>query len=172
MKKSRAATVVLFAAGVAGCQTADSPHSPTGEAVQLDKTHLLMIGVEGVQPGNPTDVAQYLRNQSGEPIHRSLEDGHGKVLFTYDLQVAKSEPDGTFTFLLKPAGAGPTFAATRKVTLQTAGDTARIELMEQPGTGRKIADVFRVQKFEFHDMSFGEHLLAAHNRFFKWVHGQ
>jgi hypothetical protein len=64
MKKSRAATVVLFAAGVAGCQTADSPHSPTGEAVQLDKTHLLMIGVEGVQPGNPTDVAQYLRNQN------------------------------------------------------------------------------------------------------------
>jgi len=51
-------------------------------------------------------------------------------------------------------------------------DIVRVELMEQPVTGQKIVDVFQLQNVEPQDVSIGAHLIALHNRFFRWVHGQ
>jgi len=172
MKKITVASTVLAAAGAAGCQTTDSAQPLQRQAVRLDDSTILTVQVEGVQPGSAPAASVFRRSNESEPIHRILEDGSGKALFTYDLQLSRSEPDGAYTFLLKPAGQGPTFASSRKVTMKSSDDAVRVDLMEQPDTGRKISDVYRVQKSATHAMSLHAHLMALHERLYRWVHGE
>ena len=40
--------------------------------------------------------------------------------------------------------------------------------MEQQGTGRKVVDQLRI----FRGQSFHSRLMAMHNQFYHWVHGE
>jgi hypothetical protein len=167
MKKAFCVTTV--AVGIlAACGTVDVTRI-RGEVIPLNDRASLVMSVEGAQTSGIVGGAS--RPKDGEPFHRILRDSDGKVVFAYDLEVSSSPSGETYSFVLKPAGAGPTFATSRKVTAVLNGGV-RVELMEQPGTGRQIVDVFRVVPQENSQESFGSHLMALHNRFFHWVHGQ
>jgi hypothetical protein len=151
---------------LAGCH---SMAVAKGQTIPLNDHASLVMGVEGAQSSGITGGAA--RPEEGEPFHRILRDSDGKVVFAYDLDVSSSPTGETYSFTLKPAGAGPTFANSRKVTAALYGGV-RVELMEQPGTGRQIVDVFRVVPQANGEQSFTSHLMALHNRFFHWVHGE
>ncbi len=153
---------------LAGCQNV-AVTEVRGQTIPLNDHASLVMSVEGAQTSGIAGGAS--RPKEGEPFHRILRDSDGKVVFTYDLDVSSSPTGESYSFVLKPAGAGPTFATSRKVTAALYGGV-RVELMEQPGTGRKIVDVFRVVPQANSEESFTSHLMALHNRFFQWVHGQ
>jgi hypothetical protein len=174
VKKILAGPVILLAAGLAGCDHAESVSGKQVVTVDLDARTRLIVSVEGVQT-RPAS-AEFERSKEGEPIHRILQSADGKTLFAYDLEVHKSGTAGLYHFLLKPAGNGPTFASTGEVTMKAHEDAVRVELMEQPGTGRKVEDVFRLVDFEghaseAHDTSIGAHLRRVHEMIRQWVHG-
>jgi hypothetical protein len=166
MKKLFFATTVAGAGVLAGCGAVTVIRS---QSIALNDHASLVMFVEGAQTSGI--VAGASRPKEGEPFHRILRDSDGKVVFAYDLDVNSSPTGESYSFVLKPAGAGPTFATSRKVTAALNGGV-KVELMEQPGTGRQIVDVFRVVQQENSEESFGSHLMALHNRFFRWVHGQ
>lgn len=171
MKTIFAGLTILLALGSAACDT--SKHLSIGQAVDLEAGKRLVVHVEGVQ-NKPGAAENYSMARDGEPIHRILRSADGTVLFSYDLQVSKSG-EGAYTFLLKPADKGPTFAATREVTMN-AHDAVRIQLMEQPGTGRKVEDVFMLADAdgtaaETH-AAIGAHLRKMHQMIYNWVHGE
>ena len=168
MKKIFCVTTVAAAGVLAGCGAVTVTHVKSQSIALNDHASLLMF-VEGAQTSGI--VGGGSRPKEGEPFHRILRDSDGKVVFAYDLDVSSSPTGDTYSFVLKPAGAGPTFATSRKITAALNGGV-KVELMEQPGTGRQIVDVFRVVKQENEPESFGSHLIALHNRFFRWVHGQ
>ena len=168
MKKIFCVTTLASAAVLAGCG-AVAVTQTRGEAIPLNDHASLVMTVEGAQTSGIVGGAS--RPKEGEPFHRILRDSDGKVVFAYDLDVSSSPTGDTYSFALKPAGTGPTFATSRKVTAALYGGM-RVELMEQPGTGRQIVDVFRVVPQANSEQSFTSHLMALHNRFFQWVHGQ
>jgi hypothetical protein len=143
-----------------------------GQSIDISDHARLVLSVEGAQAtGHRSLDTGISQAKEGEPYHRILRGGDDKVLFAYDLQVTGSPTGETYTFLLQPAATGPTFSTSRKVTAALNGGI-RIELMDQPATGRQIVDVFKVLPREDHQQSFGAHLMALHNRFFHWVHGE
>jgi hypothetical protein len=168
MKKALCCTTMVSVGMLAGCGTVEV-REVRGQAIALNSHASLIMSVEGTQISGI--VAGASRPKDGEPFHRILRDSGGKVVFAYDLDVSGSPNGETYSFVLKPAGTGPTFATSRKVTAALNGGV-KVELMEQPGTGRQIVDVFRVVPQLNGEESFGSHLMALHNRFFKWVHGQ
>lgn len=161
MKKLIAGGAILAITGLTGCQPA-----ATGQSVRIDAATQLVVSVEGVA-AHPK--ARTSEPAEGEPMHRVLQGSDGKTLFAYDLEVSKSGSAGGYRFLLKPADSGPTFDAVREVTVNNRDDAVRVELMEEPGTGRKIEDVFHLSD---PPPTIGGHLMELHNRFFRWVHGQ
>ena len=164
MNKTSAVLIAAAAAGLAGC------HGPTPsnmQMVKLDEDTSLAIAVLGTQT-LPAPVASVLPGpRPGDPVHRFLKSADGKVLFAYDLQIEGKGADGSYKALLKPASGGPTFAATREVTLPAPPGGVQVELMEQAGSDRKIGDSFRI----FRGQSLHGQLLAMHNQFYRWVHG-
>jgi hypothetical protein len=175
MKKTVLAAAVF---GLACASCVEHGSSRVGsQLIDLDAKTRIMVQVEGAiaQPG-PVLYADLRGANGGAPIHRELQGLDGKALFAYDLTIRKSAPAGNFRFQLNPAaGNTPTFAKTREVALTPQDDTVRVVLMEQPATGKKIVDVFHVLErrpnSEDTPMTFQSHLMALHNRFFKWVHG-
>jgi len=168
MKKAFCVTTMAAAGILAACGPVEVTQI-RGEVIPLNDHASLVMSVEGAQTSGIVGGAS--RPKEGEPFHRILRDKDGTVVFAYDLDVSSSPTGETYSFALKPAGKGPTFATSRKVTAALYGGV-RVELMEQPGTGRQIVDVFRVVPQENSQESFGSHLMALHNRFFYWVHGQ
>ena len=163
MNKKSAALAVLTAAGLAGCHAAPPSNM---QMIRLDSDTSLAIVVEGART-LPSTVASVLPGpKPGDPIHRFLKSADGKVLFAYDLQVEKSG-GGSYKALLKPVSGGPTFAAVREVAIPPPPGVMGVELMEQAGTDRKIVDSFRI----FRGQSLHSQLLAMHNQFYHWVHG-
>jgi hypothetical protein len=112
------------------------------------------------------DLGTKIDEGVGSTTHRVIQDGNGKTLFEYTAEVAGFNPDGSYHILLKPAGKGPTFAATRDVSM-LEHDKARVELMSDPATGRKIVDHISLMKHQ----TIGSHLMALHNHIYHWVHG-
>jgi hypothetical protein len=154
---------ILLAAGLAGCHAA----ATNVQLIDLDDNTRLVVVVEGA-PTSQTPVAMVIPGpKPGDPIHRVLRSADGRILFAYDLEVKKGGGSEPYTFLLKPAVKGPTFASVREAALSTREGSFRVELMEQPATGRRIEDVYSVLENE----SFGTHLMRLHNQFFHWVHG-
>jgi hypothetical protein len=165
MNKTSAVLIAVAAAGLAGC--AAHVESSNLQTVRLDDDTSLAIVVDGA-PTVPAPVASVLPGpKPGDAIHRFLKSSDGKVLFAYDLRIDRSGADGSYNVVLKPAAGGPTFAATRTVAIPPPPGTVQVELMEQPGTGRKVEDGFRI----FRGQSFHSRLLAIHNQFYHWVHG-
>jgi hypothetical protein len=165
MNKTSALLMAVAAAGLAGC------HGPTPsnmQMVKLDGDTSLAITVLGTQT-LPAPVASVLPGpKPGDPIHRFLKSADGKVLFAYDLQLGSRGADGSYQAILRPSSGGPTFAAPRAVTLPAPPGGVQVELMEQAGTDRKIGDSFRI----FRGQSLHSQLLAMHNQFYHWVHGE
>jgi hypothetical protein len=158
MKKT---AVILMALGAAGCAGGAAAHDAAQREIQI-------MQVETPTPAEgavPVEVAR-LDTAVGSSTHRVLRDSAGKTLFEYDLKVVSASPDGTYRLALKPSGKA-TFAASREVSLQ-APQKVLVELMEDPATGRKIKDVYSSVVPE----TFGQHLMALHNQFYHWVHGQ
>ena len=168
MKETFFVTTVTALGMTVGCGAAAVTQA-RGQTIALNDHASLLMSVEGAQTSGIVGGA--LRPKEGEPFHRILRDSDGKVVFAYDLDVTSSPTGESYSFVLKPASPGPTFAGSRKVTAVLNGGV-KVELMEQPGTGRRIVDVFRVVRQENTEESFGSHLMALHNRFFRWVHGQ
>jgi hypothetical protein len=164
MNTRSTALAVLTAAVLAGCHGTTASNM---QMIRLDSDTSLAIVVNGAQT-LPSTVASVLPGpQPGDPIRRFLKSADGKILFAYDLQVKKSA-GGSYQALLKPASSGPTFAAIREVALPGPDEgMAQVELMEQPSTGSKIVDGFRI----FRGQSLHSQLLAMHNQFYRWVHG-
>lgn len=162
---NRNAAIVFITAGLT-----------TGCAHFTPASQSLAVRTEGLDSPQAESVGQIT---PGQPIHRVLRNSAGKVLFTYDLDVAKyapgTGPDGTtYRFLLKPATGGPSFAATREVNVTPESEAVRVELLAQPGSGKKVVDVFTLSAPSkvIESTGFGDHLMAVHNRVWKWVHGQ
>jgi hypothetical protein len=101
----------------------------------------------------------------GETVHRVLRGSDGKVLFAYDLE-AKKMPDGLFRLQLKPSQQKPTFEKERAITVGWKNGV-QVDLMEKPGTGQKITDLFYVGQTP----TIGGHLMQLHNHLYKMVHG-
>src|SRR5580658_7609973 len=136
MKKIFCVTTVAAAGVLAGCGAVTVIHTRF-QSIALNDHASLLMSVEGAQTSGIVGGAS--RPKDGEPFHRILRDSDGKVLFAYDLDVSSSPTGDTYSFVLKPAGTGPTFATARKVTAALNGGV-KVELMEQPGTGRQIVD--------------------------------
>jgi hypothetical protein len=174
VKKILAGTAFLSAVGFIGCQPAVSLHVARGQIINLDARTRLVVWVEGVQTRS-SDIEVGSVSKEGEPIHRVLHGDDGNVLFAYDLQISKAGTGGAYHFLLKPAGKGPTFDGNREVTVSSREEAVRVELMEQPGTGRKVEDVFRLVDSEGHaseaHQMIGAHLRRAHEMIYRWIHG-
>jgi hypothetical protein len=101
----------------------------------------------------------------GETAHRVLRNSEGKILFAYDLQANRTGA-GLFRISLKPAQQQPTFVKEREVTV-AANESVRVDLLEKPGTGQKITDVFSLAQ----DATIGAHLMQFHNHIYRMVHG-
>ena len=177
MKLIALAGVVLVATGLAACTVAVQHARTSGlQVVKLDSKTQLVVQVEGATT-QPVSAQSPAESNEGEPIHRILQSGDGTVLFAYDLQVFTKKGDrGDYAFVLKPAGTGPTLKSSREVAVKARGEAIRVELMEQPDTGEKIADVFRLENvptvaMKLHETSFGEHVMQIHNAIFHWIHG-
>jgi hypothetical protein len=154
---NRKTAAVLVSAGLtAGCAHFAPPAQSL--AVRTEGLDTPQVSVSEITPG--------------QAIHRVLRNSAGNVLFAYDLDVAKQ--GGAYRFLLQPASAGPTFAAPREVNVTSGNEAVRVELMAQPGTSNKIVDVFSLSNSPDvpESTGFGDHLMAMHNRLWKWVHGQ
>jgi hypothetical protein len=171
------AIAILMAAGLSGCVQSTVIHRSGGQVVDLDAHTRLLVSVSGVetQPAQ-VEFAGVPKSKDGEPMHRVLHGSDGAVLFAYDLEVKKAGAGGAYQFLLKPVGKGPTFDAIRKVTLQ-GQEAVRVELMEEPGTGRKVEDIFRLMPAEgtgadTHTDAFGAHVQMVHSFFRKLFHGE
>ena len=78
----------------------------------------------------------------GETVHRVIHGKQGETLFAYDLAIHRGVA-GTYVLHLKPTAGAPTFARERSVSIQEVGQSVRVELMENPLTGKKIADAYR-----------------------------
>jgi hypothetical protein len=100
----------------------------------------------------------------GETAHRVLRNSEGKILFAYDLQANRTGA-GLFRISLKPAQQQPTFVKEREVTV-AANESVRVDLLEKPGTGQKITDVFSLAQ----DAPIGAHLMQLHNHLYRMVH--
>jgi hypothetical protein len=151
------ATVALLV--LAGCQA----HGVAGMSIELDAKNWLLVEAEGAQ----TIHTRMVISAPEEAIHRVLTNGDGKVLFAYDVSVGKRGEEGSYRLTLQPAQQKPTFAAAREVTFKAPEDSVRVELMERPGTGEKIVDVFSVVQRSTSPMA---HLREMHNQLFRWVH--
>jgi hypothetical protein len=173
VNKKLIVSTILLVVSLAGCHPMPFSLASGGQLIDLDARTSLAVSVEGVQ-ARPTasESGRVPRSKEGETIHRVLQNAEGKILFAYDLEVRRGE-SGTYTFVLKPAGKGPTFDARRELTVAHQ-DAVRVELMEQPDTGRKVVDVFRLvgRTSEVHEISIGAHLRRAHEMVFQWIHGQ
>ncbi len=147
-----------------------------GQAVNLDARTKLLVSTEG-GPGQPPAPRLLGSPTSKEPIHRVLETSDGNVLFGYDLQVGKADSAGSYRLILRPAATGPTFRKSREVTVENRDAVVRVELMEQPETGKKIVDVFRLADRTDADLQAElnsplAHLKAFHDHIFHMLHGQ
>lgn len=139
-----------------------------GQTARLDSNTVLSISMEGADSTWSPRAA----SPEGGSIARVLQNADGKILFAYGIDATRS-PDGTYQLTLKPAKSGPTFRASRIVTVHPGQDSVRVELMAQPQTGQKIADVFELHNqtvATFHE-TFLSPLIRAHNAFFRFVHG-
>lgn len=157
----------LAGIGLTGCM----PGGPNGPAIAVDDKTNLVVNVEGGETRGLT-VAN---PAPGEPIHRVLENSDGKVLFAYDVEIGKSGADGSYRLILKPAQQKPTVTSAREVIFKAHQDSVRVELMEKPGTGEKIVDVFSLAPRtvqEKDQMGPLAHVRAMHNAFFHWIHGK
>jgi hypothetical protein len=177
------AIAIPMAAGLAamvlgGCAAHldTSKHTSGGQVVDLDARTRLLVSVSGVetQPAQ-AEFAGVPKSKDGEPIHRVLHGSDGTVLFAYDLAVRKAGTGGAYQLSLKPAGKGPTFDAAREVTVQ-GQEAVRVELMEEPGTSRKIEDIFRLVPADrtgedLHANAFGAHMQMVHSFFHKLFQG-
>lgn len=163
MKRTYIAAMALMT--LTGCQ-----HSVSWQAVELDANNDLLVRAEGAQPIG----GRLAKSAPDEAIHRVLTNADRKVLFAYDVAVGKRDDEGSYRLTLQPAQQKPTFASAREVTFKAHEDSVRVELMERPGTGEKIVDVFSVvprateEKNETGPLA---HLRAMHNAVFHWFHG-
>jgi hypothetical protein len=158
---------VLAAAGMVACQTSKSLQAPAAQSIEVGEGTRLVVAVEGVEARNAGEIQGSA--SGGQVIHRVVQDDSGKPLFAYDLAVKRGDA-GAYTFILKPAaGKGPTFAGTREVTLTPEDRAVRVDLMEQPSTGKRVTDVLRLSNER--PMTLHSHLMAIHNQFFHWIHG-
>ena len=164
MNKKSAVLIAVAAAGLAGCHGSTPSNM---QMIKLDEDTSLAITVLGTQT-LPVPVASVLPGpKPGDSIHRFLKSADGRVLFAYDLQLERKGADGAYKALLKPVSSGPTVASIREVTIPRPPGSVGVELLEQPGAGREVVDMFRI----FRGQSLHGQLLAMHNQFYRWVHG-
>jgi hypothetical protein len=160
-------TAVLMAASLWGCAHVET-EEPAAQIIELDGRNRLVVLVSGVQAHPVAGQGTRVRiSKAGEPMHRVLEGADGKVLFAYDLEVKKGATNGAYQFQLKPADQGPTFDSVREVTVQ-GKEAVRVELMEYPGSERKVEDVFRLLPVdtvpqERHASGFDAHVQMVHS---------
>ncbi len=159
MKRIFVTAASLVAIALAGCQAAAN--------------HLaLTVHMEGAQVQAGPKEVMLVPSNTGEAVHRILKNSSGKALFAYDIKAGKDDGAGNYHFLLAPAaGTIPTFESTRELAVKAGEESVKVELMEQPGTGRKIADVLQVNAFESHS-AIQEHLIRFHSMIRAWVHGE
>jgi hypothetical protein len=118
--------------------------------VQLDSQTMLMISTRMNDAKGETVGIRGEVTVGGNEVHRVLRDPGGRIVFAYDLEVAGPVTGPPFRIRVKPLSAGysrtlqatplATFESEREVVVSPGG-TATIELLAQPGTGRKIVDV-------------------------------
>jgi len=166
MKKAFSVSIAL---ALAGCAHFQSVESSGAQLIELDGENRLAVAVEGVD--THAMPVQFVSAGAGEPLHRVLQGADGKVLFAYNLDVKKNPAAGSYRLLLRPAGAGSTFAAVREATVR-GKDSVRVQLMEEPGTGRKVEDVFRLVKAEENMADPQAHLKRIHAFFRNLFHGE
>ncbi|MDE3195926.1 MAG: hypothetical protein KGN84_06260 [Acidobacteriota bacterium] len=170
MKRTLNPLAATFAAALAlaACNGAASAEDPRSQTARLDSQTVLSISMEGADSSwNPR------ASETGAgPVERVLQAADGRTLFAYGIDAARAE-DGTYRLTLKPAASGPTFRASRVVSVKPGQDSIRVDLMARPQTGEKIVDVFQLRNEPeptLHEAIIG-HLLRVHNRFYHWVHG-
>jgi hypothetical protein len=167
-KHSIAASIALW---MAGCAHVQSVGNTGGQAIQLDAKTLLDVRVEGVNARpTPEKFLAVPTWKEGEPMHRVLYGADGALLFAYDIGIQKGS--GAYRLSLSPSGAGSTFAETREISVNSTG-TVRVELMEEPATGRKVEDVFRLAPIETR-LEFADpmaHLRGIHELIARHLHG-
>jgi hypothetical protein len=131
---------------------------------------LLIFSTEGSGAPAVKDppIAEY---KPGVPIHRVVQNADGKPLFAYDLDISKNE-GGAYRIAVRPAADGPTFKSTREVTVNRDQEAVRVDLLEQPQTGRKVSDWVSVVTAHDEQQSLPRHLVELHNRIFRWMHGE
>jgi hypothetical protein len=167
-------SVLLLALGLGGCMHVDTENSVGMTIIRLDAGTSLTVSVGGVQArSGPIEYVPPAK--SATPMHRVLHGSDGKVLFAYDLQLIKGAPGGEYRFLLRPAALGPTFEAVREVTVR-GHDLVKVELMEEPATGRKVEDIFRLLPAEgaqrgSNPNTAEAHLARIHSFFRQLIHG-
>ena len=164
----KTAIAVLIALVLAGCAHFQGVQKSGAQLIELDGENRLAIAVDGVET-RATPV-HFVSARAGGPLHRVLQGGDGRILFAYNLDVKKIQTDGSYRLLLRPAGVGSTFAAVREVTLNSK-DIVRVQLMEEPGTGRKVEDVFRLMPAEANAADPAAHLQRIHTFFRNLFHG-
>lgn len=159
---------VVAAVLLAGCAHFQGVQKSGTQVIALDTKTGLAVAVDGVLTRATPIVRQALNGT--EPIHRVLQGGDGNFLFAYDIDVTKASSAGAYQLRLKPARSGATFATVREVTVR-GKDTVRVELMEQPETGRKVEDVFSLVALEENTADPGTHLNHIHAFFRNLFHG-
>ncbi len=125
---------ILAALAVTGCGNGTHEF----QSIIVDKK-VLAVSTAGETDGASTGSQNV---GLGETVHRVIHGKQGETLFAYDLAIQRGDP-GTYVLHLKRAAQEPTFARERSVSIQEVGQSVRVELMENPQTGKKIADAYR-----------------------------
>ena len=169
MKRTANSIAAICASvALAACHGAASAEDSRSQLARVDSKTVLSISLDGAD----ATWSPMATSRDGGPIDRVLQSADGKVLFAYGIEATKAG-DGTYRLALKPAASGPTFRTTRTVNVKRGEDSVRVELMAQPQTGQKIADVFQLREVTSQDLhaSLFAPLIRAHNAFYHWVHG-
>ncbi len=125
---------ILAALALVGC----GHGSQEFQSIVVDKK-VLAVTTAGETAGASTGSQNV---DLGETVHRVIHGKAGEILFAYDLSVKRGNP-GAYVLHLKPAAQAPTFARERSVSIQEVGQSVRVELMENPQTGKTLADAYR-----------------------------
>lgn len=165
MKKTTLSSALLAVGALAGCG-----HVLSSQSITLDSKTTLFAHLEGADL-----KAKIMPSKENGSMLREVLSDDGKVLFAYDMELSKRDPDGAYLLRLKPSKQTPTFSAVREVTVKPKKEAVRVELMENPSTGQKVSDVLSLGSADTapHElMSPMSHIMKFHNMVFHYFHGQ
>jgi hypothetical protein len=83
---------------------------------------------------------------SGNVIRRSMRDGKGDVWLAFEVHIGREPGTGPIRFLIsmQPLGGAAFFMQKAEPRVIENGDRVLLDVLEEPGTGRKIWDTFQV----------------------------